>query len=397
MVVRNNSVTDVHGLARPDCASDPCSKHVRCEAAGFRYRFEGIEVGDSVSGAEISHNTITNIPFGYGIYYGGGNTASENALIADNTIAAAFDYGIHVDSRGSGGRTRNVSILRNHVTGSSPAGLLLSNTADVRVISNTFTDSGPLSGVGVAPACVGCVMQGNAATGAAPRSIWGGKEKTDDKESYPSANERTTAATSRPIMTPLGVDCVVNGTARASCFGTNASDSTDILQAALSSGASTVLIDDIGKPWIVRPLFVTANDSSIIFGRNVRLLAKRNEFHGYNDALLSFRGVRNITVVGNNATLQMRRADYAVPSWGSCPSCRPYKKSEWRAGIMIAQSDDLRISGLNIVESGGDGFYIHCAPGCRNLHISDCVADSNYRQGMVGEQSSLTRLAYAVA
>ena len=107
--------------------------------------------------------------------------------------------------------------------------------------------------------------------------------------------------------------------------------------------------------------------------------------------------MRNITVVGNNATLQMRRADYAVPSWGSCPSCRPYKKSEWRAGIMIAQSDDLRISGLNIVESGGDGFYIHCAPGCRNLHISDCVADSNYRQGMVGEQSSLTRLAYAVA
>jgi len=104
--------------------------------------------------------------------------------------------------------------------------------------------------------------------------------------------------------------------------------------------------------------------------------------------------VRNITVVGNNATLQMRRADYAVPSWGSCPSCRPYKKSEWRAGIMIAQSDDLRISGLNIVESGGDGFYIHCAPGCRNLHISDCVADSNYRQGMVGEQSSVTSLRF---
>ena len=238
------------------------------------------------------------------------------------------------------------------------------NGVDVRLVPHVEPSSGHVSFEVKVPKFGACAVVRGRSIGAASSA------KTDD----------------------LDRRCVVNGTARASCFGTNASDSTDILQAALSSGASTVLIDDIGKPWIVRPLFVTTNDSSIIFGRNVRLLAKRDEFHGYNDALLSFRGVRNITVVGNNATLQMRRADYAVPSWGSCPSCRPYKKSEWRAGIMIAQSDDLRISGLNIVESGGDGFYIHCAPGCRNLHISDCVADSNYRQGMVGEQSSVTSL-----
>jgi hypothetical protein len=209
--------------------------------------------------------------------------------------------------------------------------------------------------------------------------------KTDDVAAKPEQTAQKLLRQLHDRLAPRLINrpgCIVDAVATASCFGSNASDATEIVQAAISSGASTILIDDIGRPWIVRPLFVTQNDTTIVFAPNVILLAKRDEFHGYNDALLSFRGVRNITIVGNNATLQMRRADYAVPSWGTCPDCRPYKKSEWRAGIMIAESDDLRISGLNIIESGGDGFYIHCAPGCRNLHITDCVADRNYRQGM---------------
>ena len=53
-----------------------------------------------------------------------------------------------------------------------------------------------------------------------------------------------------------------NGSATASCFGggpraINSTDATEALQAALSSGASSLLIDDIGRPWVVRPLFLT--------------------------------------------------------------------------------------------------------------------------------------------
>ena len=69
LVVSGNRVSGVYGIARPNCSADPCSHHVTCEAAGFRYRFEvsaqlcsgapqnttnipmlcmqGIEVGDS--------------------------------------------------------------------------------------------------------------------------------------------------------------------------------------------------------------------------------------------------------------------------------------------------------------------------------------------------------------
>jgi hypothetical protein len=31
----------------------------------------------------------------------------------------------------------------------------------------------------------------------------------------------------------------------------------------------------------------------------------------------------------------MRRDDYAVPSRGTCPSCKLYKKAEWRCGIWL--------------------------------------------------------------
>lgn len=40
LVVSGNRVSGVYGIARPNCSADPCSHHVTCEAAGFRYRFE---------------------------------------------------------------------------------------------------------------------------------------------------------------------------------------------------------------------------------------------------------------------------------------------------------------------------------------------------------------------
>ena len=80
--------------------------------------------------------------------------------------------------------------------------------------------------------------------------------------------------------------CVVDGRATASCFGggprgVNATDATSVLQAALSSNASYLLIDDISRPWIVRPLLLRlVTDMVIELQPAVHILAKQNEFHG---------------------------------------------------------------------------------------------------------------------
>ena len=188
--------------------------------------------------------------------------------------------------------------------------------------------------------------------------------------------------------------CVVRGAATASCFGCNATDSTDILQAALSmSSVSTLTID---RPpggqaaWLVRPLYITRHNLAVVLAEGVLVLAKQDEFHGSDDSLLKLEGAENITIMGRvGSAMRMRRADYAVPSWGSCPSCRPYLKAEWRAGIWIGGCKNVTLAGLEVTETGGDGLYVDdlrkvgtSLLASRDIHVHDCVFDRNYRQGL---------------
>eukprot|EP01050_Picozoa_sp_SAG11_P026877 SAG11_NODE_6597_length_1281_cov_1.949239_1_plen_267_part_01 len=93
--------------------------------------------------------------------------------------------------------------------------------------------------------------------------------------------------------------CVVGGKANTTCFGKfDPEDSTEILQAALNSSARELLIQNMGEPWIVRPLFVNSNNMRIVFEVGTELLAKRDEFHGYQDSLLKIIGMHNLSIVG---------------------------------------------------------------------------------------------------
>jgi hypothetical protein len=190
---------------------------------------------------------------------------------------------------------------------------------------------------------------------------------------------------------PPWSDCVVGGRAAVSCFGPfNVSDSTEQLQAALSSNASVLIVDHppglVAAPWVVRPLFLRASDMRIVFQPGVTILAKRDEFHFKTDSLLKLLGVRNISIDGNGAVLRMRRDDYAVPNRGSCPPCRPYSKAEWRCGLWVQGCEDVTLRNLSVVESGGDGLFMtsgganHQIPN-RRIHVADCQFLSNYRQG----------------
>ena len=99
---------------------------------------------------------------------------------------------------------------------------------------------------------------------------------------------------------------------------------------AASPSTSELLIQNPGEPWVVRPLFANSNNMRIVFEAGTELLAKRDEFHGHQDSLLTIIGKHHITIDGNQATFRMRRDDYAVPSRGTCPECKPYTKAEWR-------------------------------------------------------------------
>lgn len=181
-----------------------------------------------------------------------------------------------------------------------------------------------------------------------------------------------------------GHPCVgSDGAALASCFGWNATDATDVLHAAFRSGAAKLTIDSVGgNPWLVRPLrLANVSGLHVTLAAGVTILAKQDEFHGLDDSLLRLTNVSDVVLNGEpGSSLKMRRDDYAIPSHGACPSCRPYRKAEWRMGIWLdASVANVRLDKLHVTDSGGDGLFVY---GAKNVTVHECLFERHYRQGM---------------
>lgn len=162
---------------------------------------------------------------------------------------------------------------------------------------------------------------------------------------------------------------------KASSFGFDPADASRALQSAIDSGAAKVIVENLGKPWIVDRIALASNQE-IVFEKGVEVLAKKGAFKGTADSLFRAHLKKNVTLTGHGVTLRMRRSDYAGPD---------YKKAEWRHVIDLRSCTGVRISGLTLAESGGDGIYLGTArTGVPNkdIHIKDVVCDKNYRQGI---------------
>jgi hypothetical protein len=181
-----------------------------------------------------------------------------------------------------------------------------------------------------------------------------------------------------PAPNPEAVTQVLAGeqqTAHASWWGFDPNDATAALQAAIDSGAKKVIVEDMKTPWVLCPIRL-AGDQELVLEKGVVLLAKRGEFKGPSDSLLSASGRRNVRITGPGATLRMWRDDYDHP---------PYTKAEWRHALNLRSCTGVCITGLTILESGGDGIYLGVSQKDvtnTDIEIRDVICDKNYRQGI---------------
>lgn len=179
-----------------------------------------------------------------------------------------------------------------------------------------------------------------------------------------------------PSFNEKAVSEVMNGTrteANASWWGFNELDSTKALQAAISSKAKKIIVPNMGKPWVVSPI-ILESDKEIIFEKGVIIAAKPGAFRGATAALFRAINKRNISLNGYGAEFLMRKQDYIKP---------PYEKAEWRHCITIAGCQNIKIYGLRLANSGGDGIYIGRGTSISdNIHIKDVISDNHYRQGI---------------
>jgi hypothetical protein len=164
--------------------------------------------------------------------------------------------------------------------------------------------------------------------------------------------------------------------AYASWWGFAPEDATEALQAAIDSGAPKVVVENMGRPWIVSRTINLRSNQEIVFEKGVIVEAKKGAFLGKGDCLFLAALQRNITIIGYGAVLRMRKLDYTQP---------PYEKAEWRHALSIRSCENVRVFGLTLASSGGDGIYLGVAkrgvPNS-NIHIKDVVCVDNYRQGI---------------
>lgn len=164
-------------------------------------------------------------------------------------------------------------------------------------------------------------------------------------------------------------------TASAAWWGFDEQDATAFLQAAIDSGAKRVVVPNMGKDWIITPITLSANQE-IFFEPGVIVTAKRGAFKGSHDSLFTAKEKGGITIGGYGATLRMQKADYMTDA---------YSKAEWRTAISFGSCHNIRVYGLTIRDTGGDGIYLGDSgkPGYnRSVKIEDVLFENNYRQGI---------------
>lgn len=177
--------------------------------------------------------------------------------------------------------------------------------------------------------------------------------------------------------------CESGKTVRVSDYGFDEADSTRFLQAALDSGATKVVIDS--RRWITLPLRVRSGQE-IVFEDGAVVEAKKGAYLDVNDSVFNLLSVSNVTLCGKGE-IRMHHDDYLKP---------PYKKAEWRHCVNILGCDNVRVSGLKLLQGGGDGVYVGALsqgrmrkwrvstwrPWSSNIVLEDLYIDTHVRQGM---------------
>ena len=180
---------------------------------------------------------------------------------------------------------------------------------------------------------------------------------------------------------PKAIEQVVAGertVVNASWWGFDSEDATAALQKAIDSKATKVIVPDMGKPWIIRPIKLRGN-LELVFEPGVLVLAKKDEFKGIEDSLLSASGQSDMIIRGYGAVLRMRKKDYQHP-----PYQEVGQELGYRHGLRLWGCKRVVAEGLRIESSGGDGIYLGSGPrgACEDVVIRDCISHDNHRQGI---------------
>lgn len=170
----------------------------------------------------------------------------------------------------------------------------------------------------------------------------------------------------------------------ATDYGFDPTDSRSYLQSALDSGASRVIVPNVGQDWMMGGrLHFRSSDQEVVFEDGVVIKGKAGAFTGQHSKLFTASNVSNVTVIGYGATWWMDKSEFT--------------SGEHRHALGLYSVDGFTVKGLTIEGSGGDGIYvgddlISGTPDfSNNVLIEDVTVRDHRRQGIsVISASNLT-------
>ncbi len=161
-------------------------------------------------------------------------------------------------------------------------------------------------------------------------------------------------------------------------FGFDPADSTKNLQMALTSGASRVVIENTGKPWLIETVYIPSN-IEIVLQKGVRIHADPTweKRHKTDSDLFRIWNVSNVVIRGEceNDT------DVLIGVYKSladrAKNCRDYGGS----GFDLRGCENVCIKNMRVADNGMDGI---CTGGLgkapTNIYVENVDFDSNFRQ-----------------
>lgn len=164
---------------------------------------------------------------------------------------------------------------------------------------------------------------------------------------------------------------------KASSFGFNAEDATSCLKKAIASNAKEVIIDNVGKDYIIGSPIGLYSNQTITLEKGVIIRAKKGAFH--KGVMFRTEGGRNITIqgMGNNRII-MNKKDYRNP--------KLYKQSEHRHIFQLVSVSNVTIKNISLEDSGGDGIYFggyqKRRPYCKDILVENVTFSGHNRLGL---------------
>src|SRR4051794_32178328 len=132
--------------------------------------------------------------------------------------------------------------------------------------------------------------------------------------------------------------------ANAAWWGFDEDDATEALQAAIRSGARKVVVPNMQRDWVVRPIQL-AGDQELVLEKGVVVTAKRGAYRGAGDTVFTATGVDHLAIRGHGATIRMQKEDYIVgkvlKDLGWQRWFGQYEKAEWRSVLAIRGCRDV--------------------------------------------------------